>query len=458
MQHKIGQFGPYILLAIFFACSIIFRPLLPIDETRYLTVAWEMFLQKQYTVLSLNFAPYHHKPPFLFWSINAVWELLGVSRAAAMIPIFLASSLFIFLTTKLTKDLLPDYQGLQRIMPWAVLCSIPFLIYSSLIMFDIMLSCAILAYLLTLRSYVREDDICKVIKCGIILGLGVLIKGPVILVYLLGPILGYKYWKPENSISSKKFSFAVLGSIIIGAALVFIWLIPALTQTSDEFSYSLIWHQSAGRVTGNMEAAHSRPFYFYLMFLPLLFMPWVFFPKFWQGVKNFSNHPAFKFLIVSSIPAFILFSIISGKQPHYMVPLLPFILIFSVYWLKDIDIKVFKLLGSICVVLLCIGQFIGSKIYFDQIDLKPLAEFYNANQDNQNWSFVRKYQGEIGFLTKAKTQIESLERDDLPKWFEKYPNGLAIIRYSDKDDNSHLNLLFTMPYKGKNIGVFELKD
>jgi 4-amino-4-deoxy-L-arabinose transferase-like glycosyltransferase len=35
--------------------AIIFRPALPIDETRYLTAAWEMFLNHNYFLPTLNF-------------------------------------------------------------------------------------------------------------------------------------------------------------------------------------------------------------------------------------------------------------------------------------------------------------------------------------------------------------------------------------------------------------------
>ena len=110
MARKFDLYGPYILLAILFAVAVLLRPALPIDETRYLSVAWEMFLQKQYAVLSLNFQPYHHKPPMLFWLINAMWEMFGVSRSAALIPIFAASASVMFLTQKIVKELIPEKQ------------------------------------------------------------------------------------------------------------------------------------------------------------------------------------------------------------------------------------------------------------------------------------------------------------------------------------------------------------
>ncbi len=48
-------------------------PLLPIDETRYLTVAWEMRQSGHWLLPTLNGEPYSHKPPLLIWLINLAW-------------------------------------------------------------------------------------------------------------------------------------------------------------------------------------------------------------------------------------------------------------------------------------------------------------------------------------------------------------------------------------------------
>ena len=59
------------------ATAIASRPLLPIDETRYASVAWEMWRSGQYLVPQLNGAPYSDKPPLLFWLILAGWRVVG---------------------------------------------------------------------------------------------------------------------------------------------------------------------------------------------------------------------------------------------------------------------------------------------------------------------------------------------------------------------------------------------
>ena len=119
---------PALLLLVLFIAIALFRPLLPIDETRYMTVAWEMFLRKDPVLLTLNFSPYHHKPPMLFWLINATWHLFGISRAAALIPVFSASLLVIFLSGQLARRLFPEDHDIYQIIPWVILGSPLFLV------------------------------------------------------------------------------------------------------------------------------------------------------------------------------------------------------------------------------------------------------------------------------------------------------------------------------------------
>ena len=65
------------------------RHLLAVDETRYISVAWEMWLRGDLLVPHLNGEPYDHKPPLLFWLIQLAWELFGVSEMAArLVPAF----------------------------------------------------------------------------------------------------------------------------------------------------------------------------------------------------------------------------------------------------------------------------------------------------------------------------------------------------------------------------------
>ena len=44
-----------------------------------MSVAWEMWLRGDYLVPHLNGTAYSHKPPLLFWLINAGWTIFGIN-------------------------------------------------------------------------------------------------------------------------------------------------------------------------------------------------------------------------------------------------------------------------------------------------------------------------------------------------------------------------------------------
>lgn len=450
---------PVLLMFIMFIAAIAFRPLLPIDETRYMTAAWEMHLRGDWLApLTVNFQPYHHKPPLLFWLINMAWSIFGVSRWAGTLPVLISAIACVFLTKKLADMLFPDNQQIGRHIPLLMVGSIPFLIYSLLVMFDITLMAFVLASLLALVTFARTGHVKYLLLLALAMGLGVLTKGPVAWLYVVFPMLFGPLWSPQK-MKPLKWYVGCLTAIVLSILPVLLWLVPVLSQSSDKFAYWLVWEQTAGRITGNFNDAHVRPVWFYLPLLPALFLPWGFFPSFWQGLKNIKHHYqsewAVRFLLCWIVPVFIAFSFISGKQPHYLVPLLPGVLLLIALWLKTPLKKITTVtLSVICI--LVIGQGIASRTFFPKYDLKPMTDYLQAHKDH-DWAFVRKYHGELTFLGRLEKTINDEQMDTVDEWLESHPKGLAIIRYGDNDQIKDYEMLFDMPYRGKRMGVFKSK-
>ena len=459
-NSKIAAHGvPVLLLLIMFIAAIAFRPLLPIDETRYMSAAWEMHLRGNWLApLTVNFQPYHHKPPLLFWLINSAWSVFGISRWAGTLPMFLAAIACIFLTKKLADMLFPDNQQVGRNIPMLVVGSIPFLIYGLLVMFDITLTAFVLLALLALLYFAKSGHKKHLLWLVLAMGLGVLTKGPVAWLYIIFPMLFGPLWTPQK-MKPLKWYGGCLAAIALSTLPVLLWLIPVLSQSSDKFAYWLVWEQTAGRITGNFNDAHIRPVWFYLPVLPVLFLPWAFFPSFWQGLKNIKQHLksewAVRFLLLWTLPVFLAFSLISGKQPHYLVPLLPGVLLLIAFWLKAPLKKITTVtLSVICI--LVIGQGIASQTFFPRYDLKLMTDYLQAHKDH-DWAFVRKYHGELTFLGRLEKTIDSEQMDTIDTWLATHPNGLAIIRYAEEKQIQDYEMLFDMPYRGKRMGVFKFK-
>ena len=450
---------PVVLIFFLYITAIAFRPLLPIDETRYMTVAWEMHLRGDWLgPLTVNFQPYHHKPPLLFWLINSAWSVFGISRWAGTIPVLLSSIACIFLTKKLAKVLFPGKGAISKNVPLLLIGSIPFLIYSLLVMFDITLTAFVLLSLIALISYAKSSHIKYLFWMALAMGLGVLTKGPVAWLYVIFPILTGPLWVPER-IKPFKWYGGCVAALALSIIPVLIWLIPMLSQSSEQFATTLLWDQTAGRITGNFNGAHARPLWFYLPLVPVLFLPWLCLPSFWQGVKamkpSYKNEWGIRFLLLWILPVFIAFSLISGKQPHYLVPLLPGVIILIASWIKSPSKKL-AYTASIIVAILFIGQGIASQTFFKKYDLKPMTDYLQQHIEH-DWAYVNNYHGELTFLGRLKKTVDDEQMNTVGDWLKVHPNGLAIIRYGDQNQINSYEMLFDMPYRGKRMGVFAAK-
>lgn len=71
------------ILVLLTVVAIVSRPLTPIDETRYISVAWEMWLRGDLLVPFKNGAPYSHKPPLMMWLYQAGWAVFGANELVA---------------------------------------------------------------------------------------------------------------------------------------------------------------------------------------------------------------------------------------------------------------------------------------------------------------------------------------------------------------------------------------
>lgn len=449
---RIERLLPYLFLLALLCIALAFRPLLPVDETRYLSVAWEMYLGGHVFVPTMNFAPYLQKPPLLFWLIDLVWNIFGVSRAAAMLVIFAASSLVIWLTTLLAKTLFPERPDIASRIPWLVAGSTVFVIYSTLILFDMLLTACVVAALLSLLAFARTGNRWQAVLAGLFIGLGVLAKGPVVLIHIGAPVLLYPLWRDRRAGLAPLQFFAGAGLAILAALVpVAIWLAPATILTKGSFVYDLVWNQSAGRVTGSLHNSHGRPFYFYLMLLPLMFVPWAFIPPVWRlkpaarirsliGTKS-PDLRALRLLSFSFIAVLLVFSAISGKQPHYVVPALPFATILLGYFMAEISVARLRATAFVMLALFAIGHAAASATVFKRYDLTPLASFIDERKD-ADWAVAYDYQGEVGFHGRIEKPFENSDKPE--EWLKSHPGGYVIEKQS-KDPGTSEQIAFRQP-------------
>lgn len=302
------------LLAV---AGVLMRPLMPIDETRYLSVAWEMRIGDHWLVPYKNGAPYDHKPPLLFWLINLAW-LPGVSETAARLVAPAVSLAMLWQTGRLSDRLgLGGRTGTLAMLILATLAA--FVFYGGTTRFDTMLGLAVLLGLGALWRIGTDDapTVAPWLAFGAALALGIMSKGPVVFVHLLPPLVAMPLWARAGGRLRQR---GVAAALAVCAGLVLVWLGPALALGGEEYRRAVLWTQSAGRTVSSY--AHAHPVWYYLPLLPVLVFPWAFLPGFWRRI---GLDPVERLLWVSVLGPLVLFSLISGKQLHYLVPQLPLI-------------------------------------------------------------------------------------------------------------------------------------
>lgn len=309
------------LVLLVIVAGVLLRPLAPVDETRYLAVSWEMWQSGNYIVPTLNHEIYTHKPPLLFWTINLVWAFTGVSDTAARLVAPFYGLVGILLTGLLARRLWPEDAGIGARSVMAMCGLLVFALSVGVTMFDAMLATATVAGMLAIVAAARTGRRRWWVAVGAALALGVLSKGPVILVHLMPAALLLPLWADRDWLVT--WRSALIGSgIAFLSALVFvgIWLVEALILGGPEYREAVLWTQSAGRMANSF--AHARPWWFFLALLPLLLFPWIFAPALWRAGLRRSvwSEPGMKLALVWAGGAFLFFSLISGKQTHYLVP------------------------------------------------------------------------------------------------------------------------------------------
>lgn len=322
-----------LLLAALAAAALQTRPLTPIDETRYVSAAWEMWLRGDFLVPFKNGEPYSDKPPFLFWMFQAGWALFGVNDwwPRLVLPLFSAGGLL--LTCGLARRLWPQRAGLGGQAALVLAGTLLWIVFSTSIMFDVMLSFWVLAGLHGVLSAAAGKRRGFVLL-GIAIGLGVLSKGPVILLNLLPVVALAPWWNP--GLKWGRWFGGTLLAVLLGAVIALSWALPAGFSGGEAYRHAIFWGQTANRMVESF--AHRRPFWWYVPLLPFILFPWFAWPAWWKALSRHRREGldrGSRFCLAWMLPVFVAFCFISGKQPHYLIPLFPAFALLTVRMLAE---------------------------------------------------------------------------------------------------------------------------
>ncbi len=475
-RHWLIYAAPILLLALI---SLWQRPPLPLDETRYLAVAWEMHLNGDWLVPHLNGRPYSQKPPLLFWIINGGWKVFGVNawwpRLLPALAVLATFGLLLLLRRQLNRPL-------RRIRPPAnaesdatfdaapvtasrtVLASpLPLLVgslawplYSTVLLFDMLMAMfAALGWLAVTRAWQGKGDGWPL--TALAMGLGILCKGPVILLYVLPAALLAPRLPRTNPSRRWVWYLQLLLATAAAAAIALAWAIPAANHGGQAYADDILWGQTAGRVQSSF--SHDHPWWWYLPIIFALFLPWALMPKFWRALRTSLQSQTQRWLMASALLPFAVFTMMSGKQPHYLVPLMPLLALaisnqFQVhrpYWMPAV-------LGLALLVL--------PSSTLEPFRVESLAhKIHQLQQQDIPILHAGKYHGDFHFLGRLEHRIHvRKDQRKIPKWAASNPNGYLLItdRHADRTDflgEAHLSqAVHEQAYRSAKLFLIPLAD
>lgn len=390
----------FTFLGLLLLCYFIFffnignYALMDVDETRYVSMARDMFHSKDFLTLYLNGEYFFEKPPLYFWGECLSFALFGkVNEFTARFPVALYGTLSTLLVYFTGKKIISRRYGFISALILAT--TLEFVMLAKFAILDIVVTtCIGFSVMFGFLTQFVSDKNKKYMwwLFYIFSGLAVMAKGiPGFVVPFAVMFFVTLYNKTFKQIFKPQY-------ILPGFALFFLivlpWHIVMLKMHDPLFFNEYIMKHHINRFFSSSEIDREQPFYFYFVTVLWGLIPWVF-----SGIavgitklKTFKNiavselNNSQKFMmfnIIAFIVTMLFFSSSSTKLITYILPVYfftAFILgfiwedyIFNEKYKKPVNLTVY-ILGGICIfaaIVACFMQYyLPEKIYTDVLMIK----------------------------------------------------------------------------------------
>ena len=317
MENYIKKYGNLItIIGLIIVCVLVYflnigqYPLMDVDETRYVSMARDMFHSKDFMTLFLNGEYFFEKPPLYFWGeCLSFWIFGGVTEFSARVPGAVYGTLLTFLVYFLGRKVVSHRFGL-----------ISALVLTTFVEFGMLARYAILDIVLTamvgfsvlfgfLTQFVAEKNKKYFWWLFYIFsGLAVMAKG------IPGVILpfGIMFFVTIFNKTFKqcfKLTYIIPG-IILFLLIVLPWHIAMFTTHDPLFFNEYIMKHHVNRFFSSSEIDRAQPFYFYIITLLWGALPYTL-SLIAVGIEKIAERTKINFSDMSDSRKFLWFNIIA---------------------------------------------------------------------------------------------------------------------------------------------------
>jgi len=329
VSQNSATFSGYLWVAAIAVVAMLFyrigaHPLMETSDARYSEIAWEMVDSGDWITPHMNGAIHLDKPPVAYWLGATGLTLFGHSERAVRLPLAIAATATLLLTLYLGRWLFGGRAGLLALL---LLGTAPLFVFMArLFTTDLYLTLWVVAtYVAFFRGYGTPEPRRRwAIAFAAALALGMLTKGPVILLHTLVPILPYHFLWGRRGRLRPFFSPLAIATFVV---IVIPWFLLVWLQHPDLWRFYFN-QELVGRVTGDA-LGRRQPFYYFIKILLGGFLPWIFWLPFLArpSAAALDRQPAVPYadrlVLLWAILPFIILSIIRSKLPPYILPLIP---------------------------------------------------------------------------------------------------------------------------------------
>jgi len=313
------------LMALVTGAGLFTRPPMAIDEAQHVAVALEMLQRGDWLVPHLGGRPSSELPPLLFWLILAGWKVLGVSELWARLVAPVAGIAALGLVAAMARTL---WRRDARTSGWAPMITagaVMWAVFGSLLTVDTLLACAALLALLGVVHAVEHGRRRGVAFLAAGIALGLLAKGPEILLHVLPAAVLAPWWAtPRSDRHWPSWYLAFAGAVLLGVGGALLWAIPAGVAGGAAYRHEIFIGQTIGRLVTSV--AHRRESWWYLPVLTLLCFPWCAWPESWRAfaaVRRAPRDAGVRFCVTWALAGLVLCSLAGNAQVHHLLPLVP---------------------------------------------------------------------------------------------------------------------------------------
>ncbi len=309
---------------IFFQ-GILKLPVMDRDEARFATASKTMLMNNDYIDIQMIDEKRYKKPVGIYWAQALMNKIVGsypydkiwIYRLPSILGVFICMLMIFFFIKNLENENIAFFTVFFLIFSFLTISEIHQSKTDGLLFLFIGI-CNLLIYkLINFRKLIYWEKLFFWSAFAI----GILIKGPIIIIFTLFPLLVFSIIKKKNYF---KYIWSISGIILLLCVSV-PWFVLINIKSGGLFWYESVGNDLLKKVRSGQES-HGFPPGYYSLLIFLFFWPGsIFIINLIGNIKSnykkiIKKNDFLFYLVISFLCPFILFELIPTKLPHYIYP------------------------------------------------------------------------------------------------------------------------------------------